>query len=88
MDADEEWETAAIAQLKADVRAYPGGARGFVDDHKDRLGISYGAFNDNLNGSGRIAYRTYTRAVAILGFTPEQYDRRIADLIESQRRQG
>ena len=84
--SDEEWETAAIEQLRDDVRGYPGGARGFVAEHQERLGIGYDAFNNNLNGVGRIAYRTFARTVAILGFTPEEFDQRIMTRVEAQRR--
>lgn len=77
-----------MAQLRSDVRAYPGGARRFVEDNRGRLDIGYDAFNKNLNGSGRMSYRTFTRTVAILGYTPEEYDRRISDRLEAERRRS
>lgn len=83
--SDDEWETAAIEQLRDDVRGYPGGARGFANDHKERLGIGYDAFNANLNGSGKIAYRTFARTVAILGYSAEDYDKRISARLEAGR---
>ncbi|MBW9118855.1 hypothetical protein JNB63_01985 [Microbacterium trichothecenolyticum] len=85
---DDEWESAAVAQLAADVRDYPGGGRGFVQDHGERLAMSYDSFNKNLNGSSKITYRTFTRAVHILGYTPEEYDSRIMTRIEAQRRRA
>lgn len=84
--SDDEWEAAAVEQLRADVREYPGGARGFVAAHRDRLGIGYDAFNENLNGKKRIAYRTFTRAVHILGYTQQEYEERIRSSIEASRR--
>lgn len=86
--ADDEWEAAAVAQLRDDIRGVPGGARAFVREHGERLGISYGAFMKNLNGTVGIAYRTFMRAVAILGYTKEEYDQRIMTRIEAERRRA
>lgn len=86
--SDEEWEAAAVAQLAADIRDYPGGGRGFVQDNGERLAMSYDSFNKNLNGTSKITYRTFMRAVAILGYTPEEYDTRIMTRIEAQRRRA
>lgn len=85
---DDEWEAAATEQLEADVRAYPGGARGFHADHAERIGIGYDAFNNNLRGANRISYRTFTRTVSILGYTPTEYDERIVTRIEAARRRS
>lgn len=85
---DDEWEDAAVEQLRTDIRAYPGGVKAFHKQHGDRLGIGYYALNDNLNGTSRLAYRTFTRAVHILGFTSSEYDERINQLVESKRRQA
>ena len=85
---DDEWETAAVAQLRDDIRGLPGGALEFVEQHGDRLGITYGAFAKNLNGSVGIAYRTFMRAVAILGYSKEEYDQRIMTRIEAERRRA
>lgn len=85
---DDEWEDAAVEQLRNDIRAYPGGLKAFHEQHGDRLGIGYYALNDNINGKNRIAYRTFSRAVHILGFTTSEYDERINQLIESKRRQA
>ena len=83
---DDEWEAAAVAQLRDDIRGLPGGAQAFVEQHAARLGIGYGAFAKNLNGSGEIKYRTFMRAVAILGYSKEEYDQRIMTRIEAGRR--
>lgn len=85
---DDEWEAAAVAQLRDDIRGLPGGAQAFVEAHGERLGVSYGAFAKNLNGSAGIAYRTFMRAVAILGYSKEEYDQRIMTRIEAERRRG
>jgi len=83
---DDEWEEAAVEQLRKDLRDYPGGVKAFVKANRDRLGIGYDALNANLNGETRIAYRTFMRAVAILGYTTQQYEDRITQLIEANRR--
>lgn len=85
---DDEWEAAAVAQLRDDIRGLDGGAKAFVEQHGDRLGVGYGAFAKNLNGSVGIAYRTFTRAVAILGYSKEEYDQRIMMRIEADRRRS
>lgn len=85
---DDEWEDAAIEQLRTDIRAYPGGLKAFHEQNSERLGIGYYALNDNLTGKSRIAYRTFSRAVHVLGFTTSEYDERINQLVESKRRQA
>ena len=84
--SDDEWEAAALAELRADVRAYPGGAKKFIEDHEERLGMGYFAFLDNLKGKSRIAYRTFSRAVHILGYTTWEYDAKIDARIAATRR--
>jgi hypothetical protein len=84
--SDEEWESAAIAEMRADVRGYPGGAKQFVNDHRERLGIRYEGFLDNLSGKNRISYRTFTRTVHILGYALAEYDEKIIARIVAQRR--
>lgn len=86
--SDDEWETAAIEEIRSDVRAYPGGAKKFVEDHKERLGVGYDGFLDNLSGRNRIAYRTFTRAVHILGYTTQEYDEKIMARIAATRRKA
>lgn len=83
---DDVWEDAAIEQLRIDISGYPGGAKAFVADNADRIGIGYFSFLDNLSGKSKIAYRTFSRTVHILGFTTAEYDERITQLIESKRR--
>ena len=84
--SDDEWEAAALAEIRADVRAYPGGAKKFVEEHQDRLGMGYFAFLDNLKGKSRISYRTFTRAVHLLGYSTAEYDEKILARIAATRR--
>ena len=84
--SDDEWEAAALAEIRADSRAYPGGVRKFVEDHGDRLEMSYNAYLDNLNGKNRISYRTFTRAVHLLGYSTQEYDEKILARIAATRR--
>ena len=86
--SDDEWEAAALAEIRADVRAYPGGAKKFVEDHEDRIGLGYFAFLEHLNGKRSISYRTFTRSVHILGYTTQEYDEKIRARIAATRRQG
>lgn len=83
---DNEWERAAVEQLRDDIRGYPGGARGFISDHGERMDIGYDAFAKNLNAPGSIRYRTFVRAVHLLGYTTTEYDERILTRIEAKRR--
>ena len=84
--SDEEWEAAALAEIRADILAYPGGAKKFVEDNEERLGMGYFAFLDNLKGKSRVAYRTFTRAVHILGYSTWEYDAKIDARIAATRR--
>lgn len=86
MDEEDVWEAAALRQLKADVAAYPGGIQKFAADHRERLGVGPSAFGRNLNGAPKMSLRTYLGAVRALGFTPAQYEARISQLLEADRK--
>ena len=85
---DDEWERAAVEQLRADVRAHPGGARGFINDYGAQLEIGYEGFTKNLRTPGSMRYRTFVRAVHMLGYTTAEYDERIATRIDADRRRA
>lgn len=81
----DEWEAAALRQLKSDVASYPGGVQAFAVEFREDLGVGPSALGRNLNGEPKMSLRTYFALIRALGYTPETYEARIRQRVQADR---